>query len=59
MPAASQTLAGSPARLVLADHPDVVGHFEWRWNTTLFKSGAGFGRREFMELQRFVAEVLD
>jgi triacylglycerol lipase len=59
VPASSQTLAGSAARLVLADHLDVVGHFEWRWNTTLLKSGAGFGRREFMELWRFVAEVLD
>src|SRR5690242_822066 len=45
-PASSQTLAGHAARIVLADHLDVVGHFEWRWNTTLFKSGAGFGRRE-------------
>jgi hypothetical protein len=58
VPASSQTLAGHAARLVLADHLDVIGHFEWRWNTTLFKSGAGFGRREFEELWRFVAEAL-
>jgi len=58
VPASSQTLAGHAARIVLADHLDVVGHFEWRWNTTLFKSGAGFGRREFEELWRFVAEAL-
>ena len=58
VPVSSQTLAGHAARIVLADHLDVVGHFEWRWNTTLFKSGAGFGRREFAELWRFVAEAL-
>ena len=58
VPASSQTLDGHAARVVLADHLDVVGHFEWRWNTTLFKSGAGFGRREFDELWRFVAEAL-
>jgi triacylglycerol lipase len=58
VPASSQTLAGHAARIVLADHLDVVGHFEWRRNTTLFKSGAGFGRREFEELWRFVAEAL-
>jgi triacylglycerol lipase len=58
VPASSQTLAGRAARIVLADHLDVIGHFEWRWNTTLFKSGAGFGRREFEELWRFVAEAL-
>lgn len=58
VPASSQTLAGHAARIVLADHLDVIGHFEWRWNTTLFKSGAGFGRREFEELWRFVAEAL-
>ncbi len=58
VPASSQTLAGHAARIVLADHLDVVGHFEWRGNTTLFKSGAGFGRREFEELWRFVAEAL-
>jgi triacylglycerol lipase len=58
VPASSQTLAGHAARIVLADHLDVVGHFEGRWNTTLFKSGAGFGRREFEELWRFVAQVL-
>ncbi|MGZ3447386.1 MAG: esterase/lipase family protein, partial [Myxococcaceae bacterium] len=58
VPASSQTLTGSAARLVLADHLDVIGHFEWRWNTTIFKSGAGFGRREFMALWRFVAAAL-
>jgi triacylglycerol lipase len=58
VPASSQTVAGRAARVVLADHLDVVGHFEWRGNTTLFKSGAGFGRREFEELWRFVAEAL-
>jgi hypothetical protein len=58
VPASSQTLGGHAARIVLADHLDVIGHFEWRWNTTLFKSGAGFGRREFEELWRFVAEAL-
>ena len=58
VPASSQTLAGHAARIVLADHLDIVGHFEWRGNTTLFKSGAGFGRREFEELWRFVAEAL-
>ena len=58
VPASSQTVTGSAARLVLADHLDVIGHFEWRWNTTIFKSGAGFGRREFMALWRFVAEAL-
>jgi triacylglycerol lipase len=58
VPASSQTLGGRAARIVLADHLDVIGHFEGRWNTTLFKSGAGFGRREFEELWRFVAEAL-
>jgi len=58
VPASSQTLAGRAARIVLADHLDVVGHFERRGNTTLFKSGAGFGRREFEELWRFVATAL-
>jgi triacylglycerol lipase len=58
VPASSQTLGGRAARLVLADHLDVVGHFEWRQNTTLFKSGADFGRRQFEELWRFVAEAL-
>jgi hypothetical protein len=58
VPASSQTLTGRAARIVLADHLDVIGHFEWRWNTTLFKSGAGFGRREFADLWRFVAEAL-
>jgi hypothetical protein len=59
VPAASQTLHGRAARIVLADHLDVVGHFESRWNTTLFKSGADFGRRQFEELWHFVAESLD
>ena len=58
VPASSQTLAGTAARLVLADHLDVIGHFEWRWNTTLFKSGARFGRREFEALWGFVARAL-
>ena len=58
VPASSQALGNRVARLVLADHLDVIGHFEWRWNTTLFKSGAGFGRREFTALWRFVAEAL-
>jgi triacylglycerol lipase len=58
VPASSQTLAGRAARIVLADHLDVVGHYEGRWNTTLFKSGAGCGRREFAELWRFVAAAL-
>jgi hypothetical protein len=58
VPASSQTLAGHAARIVLGDHLDVVGHFEWRGNTTLFKSGAGFGRRQFEALWRFVAEAL-
>jgi triacylglycerol lipase len=58
VPASSQTLGGRAARVVLADHLDVVGHFESRWNTTLFKSGADFGRREFEELWRFVAAAL-
>ncbi len=58
VPASSQTLGGRAARIVLADHLDVIGHFEGRWNTTLFKSGAGFGQREFAELWRFVAEAL-
>lgn len=57
VPASSQTLAGHAARIVLADHLDVVGHFEWRWNT-LFKSGAGFGRRQFEELWCCVAAAL-
>ena len=56
--ASSQTLAGTAARLALADHLEVVGHFEWRWNTTLFKSGAGFALREFMAPWKFVAETL-
>jgi triacylglycerol lipase len=58
VPASSQTLGVGAARLVLADHLDVIGHFEWRGNTTLFKSGAGFGPREFEALWRFVAEAL-
>jgi hypothetical protein len=58
VPASSQTLSGHAARIVLADHLDVVGHFEGRWNTTLFKSGAAFGRSEFDALWRFVAEAL-
>jgi hypothetical protein len=58
VPASSQTLGGRAARIVLADHLDVIGHFEGRWNTTLFKSGAGFGQREFAELWRFVADAL-
>jgi hypothetical protein len=58
VPVSSQTLRGRAARLVLADHLDVIGHFEWRGNTTLFKSGANFGRREFEALWRFVAEAL-
>jgi triacylglycerol lipase len=58
VPASSQTLGGQAARIVLADHLDVIGHYEGRWNTTLFKSGADFGRREFAELWRFVAEAL-
>jgi len=58
VPASSQTLGGRAACIVLADHLDVIGHFEGRWNTTLFKSGAGFGQREFAELWRFVAEAL-
>jgi len=58
VPASSQTVSGHAARIVLADHLDVVGHFEGRGNTTLFKSGAAFGRREFDALWRFVAEAL-
>lgn len=58
VPASSQTLSGRAARIVLADHLDVIGHFEGRWNTTLFESGAGFGAREFQELWRFVATAL-
>jgi len=59
VPASSQTLGGRAARIVLADHLDVVGHFESRGNTTLFKSGADFGQRQFQELWRFVAGSLD
>jgi len=58
VPVSSQTLRGRAARLVLADHLDVIGHFERRGNTTLFKSGADFGQREFEALWRFVAEAL-
>ena len=58
MPVSSQTLTGRAARIVLADHLDVVGHYESRGNTTLFKSGADFGQRQFEELWRFVAEAL-
>jgi hypothetical protein len=58
VPASSQTMDGHAARVVLADHLDVIGHFESRRNTTLFKSGARFGPREFVELWRFVAEAL-
>lgn len=55
VPASSQTLARHAARIMLGDHLDVVGHFEWRKNTTLFKSGAGFPRRVFEELWRLGA----
>jgi hypothetical protein len=58
VPVSSQTLYGRAARLVFADHLDVIGHFESRRNTTLFKSGADFGHREFTALWRFVAEAL-
>ncbi len=58
VPVSSQTLHGRAARLVLADHLDVIGHFESRWNTTLFKSGAEFGQQEFTTLWRFVADAL-
>jgi triacylglycerol lipase len=58
VPASSQTVDGRASRIVLADHLDVVGHFEGRSNTTLFKSGADFGRRQFGALWRFVAEAL-
>jgi hypothetical protein len=58
VPASSQTMAGRAARVVLADHLDVIGHYEGRGNTTLFKSGASFGRAEFGALWRFVAEAL-
>ncbi len=58
VPVSSQTLTGRAARIVLADHLDVVGHYESRGNTTLFKSGADFGQRQFEELWRFVAAAL-
>jgi triacylglycerol lipase len=58
VPVSSQTLTGRAARIVLADHLDIIGHYESRGNTTLFKSGANFGQRQFEELWRFVAEAL-
>jgi triacylglycerol lipase len=58
VPVSSQTLTGRAARIVLADQLDVIGHYESRGNTTLFKSGADFGQRQFEELWRFVADSL-
>ena len=59
VPASSQALdPRHPSRIVLGDHLDVVGHFEGKRNTTIFKCGASFGRREFAALWTDIARAL-
>jgi pimeloyl-ACP methyl ester carboxylesterase len=56
---------GSLGGIVLADHADVLGHYDRidlatgkPMNTGIFRSGAGFGDDEFTELYRRVARAL-
>lgn len=58
VPASSQTVSGEAAGIVLADHEDVIGHFDGQENTTLFKSGSGFTRARFARLWADVAARL-
>ncbi len=50
VPSSSQTIDGRAAGIVLADHEDVIGHFDGQENTTVFKSGSGFTRSRFVRL---------
>src|SRR6266568_375022 len=50
VPSSSQTIAGEAVGIVLADHEDVIGHFDGEKNTTVFESGAGFTRSRFVRL---------
>jgi len=59
VPATSQALdPRRPSRIVVADHLDVVGHFEGRRGATIFKCGASFGRDEFETLWTDIARAL-
>jgi hypothetical protein len=59
VPSSSQALdARRPSRVVVADHLDVIGHFEGRRSSTIFKCGAAFGRREFQALWTDIARAL-
>lgn len=50
VPSSSQTVDGVAAGVVLADHEDVIGHFDGQENTTVFKSGSGFTYARFARL---------
>jgi hypothetical protein len=56
VPARSQTLDGSPARIVLADHLDVVGSFQGGTGADVMRSHADFNKTSFAELWWDVAD---
>lgn len=65
VPATSQYLRPSPPSssfnpvyVVLADHLDIVGHFEGKDNTTPFKSGAEFDRYHYEAVWKQIASLM-
>lgn len=56
VPSSSQYVKGLPAKMVVADHLDVVGHFDGKENTTVFKSGAHFDADEHRKLWTDIAD---
>ena len=59
VPSSSQTLAGKAHGVVLADHLDVVGHFDGPGGGgTFFKSGASFDAARFGALWSAVADAI-
>jgi hypothetical protein len=58
VPVLSQTLDGTAAAIVEADHLDVVGLFAGGPGATVFKSNAGFDGSRLQALWGHVAEVL-
>ena len=58
VPAWSQTLTGSAAGIVLADHLDVIGHYE-SVGATFLRSGSDFDEARFRALWEAVGAALD
>jgi len=58
VPVASQTLDGTAAGIVEADHLDVVGHFEGGPGMTVLKSNASFDGGRLRAMWAHIAELL-